>query len=779
MIRPELSRLGPLSLGLVVFGAGCDVAEETPPEPPEPLEIAEDIFASLGEPAPYATAEQLAAFERGLEVVTHRWTPEEGLGPRFNVAFCGACHEKPVFGGSAGRYRDFYLSASVLSDGSYVEPPMAGIAHFYGIGDAPLRPGIEGNWNIQARRNPIPFFGTGLIAELPDEAILANADPDDEDGDGISGRPNWDDGFVGRFGRKSQTVSIEGFIRGPLANHLGITSNPLTDEQRARLPVDSSLAATMTTAELGTTIRQPQAAPPSEPLTDEDDAADPELSPDQLFDVVSYAMLLAAPEPSPWTVESQNGLAVFREVGCDGCHVETLPGPRGLIPLYSDLLLHDMGEDMADGIQMGVASGAEFRTQPLWGISAVGPYLHDGRADTLAEAIEAHGGEAAASADAFRALSSDDAGDLIAFLEGLGGLEQRTDGLVPPTAEIPATGTAGGPLRAFDDTESANWLEGRRLFDRDTYVSEGLGPLFNGDSCRACHFDPAVGGAGPIGVNVTRHGAWNGDQFTAPDGGTILHKFTLFPVWRPEADATANAFEGRQTPHVFGLGLIEQIDREEILAAADPDDEDGDGISGRAHILADGRLGRLGWKAQVPSVREFVRDAMGAEVGMTVPIESGYTFGSTTDDDDVADPELSVEDVDALEFYLAQLAPLAAATDAAGGREVFDSVGCGDCHTPTFETPSGPAHLYSDLLLHDVAEEGAVGIPDGDASETEFRTPPLWGLGATAPYMHDGRASTVEAAVRAHAGEATASVQAFEVLVAADRAALVSFLEGL
>lgn len=768
-----------ISSSLLAAFAACDVAEDNP-EPDEPMEIAEGIFAPLGEPVAYATEEQLEAFERGLDVVTHRWTPEEGLGPRFNVAFCGACHEKPVFGGSAGRYRDFYLSASLLADGSYIEPPMAGIAHFYGIGDAPVRPGIEGNWNIQARRNPIPFFGTGLIAELSDDAILANADPDDEDGDGISGRPNWDDGFVGRFGRKAQTVSIEGFIRGPLANHLGITSNPLTDEERARLPVDSSLAAVANSTELGTTVRQPQAAPPSEPLTDMDGAADPELAPEQLFDVISFTMLLAAPEPSPWTAESQNGLAVFREVGCDGCHVETLPGPRGLIPLYSDLLLHDMGEEMADGIQMGVATGAEFRTQPLWGISAVGPYLHDGRADTLAQAIEAHGGEAEASADAFRALSTNDARDLIAFLERLGGLEQRTDGLIPPDEGVPDAGTIGGPLAELSPEDEAIWLEGRRLFDRDMYVSDGLGPLFSGDSCRACHFEPGVGGAGPIGVNVARHGTWTSDEFASPPGGTILHKFTLAPVWRPEAPSDANAFEGRQTPHTFGLGLIEAIDEAEILAAADPDDADGDGISGRAHVLPDGRLGRFGWKAQVPSVREFVRDAMGAEVGMTVPIEAGFTYGAVTDDDDVADPELSVEDVDALEFYLAQLAPPAApsAPDSAGA-EIFASTGCADCHTPSFETSAGIVHLYSNLLLHDVAAEGAVGIPDGLATAVEFRTPPLWGLGSTAPYMHDGRASTVAAAIEAHAGEAEASVQAFLELAEADRDTLISFLESL
>ena len=94
---------------------------------------------------------------------------------------------------------------------------------------------VEEPANTFALRNPIPFFGIGLLAELPEESILRYADPDDANGDGISGRPNYDRGFVGRFGSKAQTVSIEGFVRGPIFNHLGLTSNPLSDEKRAVL----------------------------------------------------------------------------------------------------------------------------------------------------------------------------------------------------------------------------------------------------------------------------------------------------------------------------------------------------------------------------------------------------------------------------------------------------------------------------------------------------------------------------------------------------------------
>jgi len=769
--------VGLLGVCALIWSCGPDTGPTDDPEPP----VAAGIFGELGEPLSFATTEQLAAFERGHELVVRRWSPEEGLGPRFNVTFCGACHEKPVFGGSAARYRDFYLSASVLGDGSYITPPAAGIAHAYELEGELRRPGIEGNWTIQARRNPIPFFGVGLIAEIEESSILAHADPDDADGDGVSGRPNYDQGFVGRFGRKSQTVSIEGFIRGPLNNHLGITSDPLSEEQRARLPVDSSGQADGAAGgdQKGLrTLAQLQAAPPSEPLFDEDGVQDPELSTDELFDIVSFTMLLAAPRPDPPTPESESGSLLFEQTGCVSCHVRGLVSPRGLIPLYSDLLLHDMGEALADGLQMGLATGAEFRTQPLWGVAPVGPYLHDGSADTLDMAIRMHGGEGAHSRDAYLALTDTERLDVIAFLESLGGMTQRTDGLVPPDAVVPPVGALGGPTRALDASEEALWLEGRRIFDRDMFISEGLGPVFNGDSCRACHFEPSISGAGPIGVNVQHHGTLVAEVFEAPPTGTAIPRVTLPGVPRIEPTEGANVWEARQTPHTFGLGLIDGISEETILANADPDDADGDGISGRPHIVAGDRVGRFGWTAQVPSVREFIRDAMGAEIGLTVPEEAGLTYGAFSDADGVADPELSTLDLDASEFFLVTLSPPPSPSDPAA-EAIFEQVGCAGCHIPSLEGADAEVPLYSDLLLHDVADDDYEGVPQGMATDREFRTPPLWGLSLSAPYMHDGTASTVEAAIEAHHGEASVSVTAFGELAAADRAALLEFLGEL
>jgi len=754
--------------------------------------VAEDVFAPMGEIIPAATDEERATFERGREVALRRFADEDGLGPHFNLTFCGGCHEKPVFGGSAGRYRNFFLTFEQQSNGVIVPAGVEGIQPQYTLDPATRFPTDE-NGNIVAVRNPIPFFGTGLIAELPEEVILANQDPEDADGDGISGRANFDRGFAGRFGRKAQTVSIEGFIRGPLFNHLGITTDPLTPEQQAALPVPSMAPDELDArtdrlevdedADLGRRTES-QAAAPAEPIVDDDGIPDPELPPQDLFDIVAWSMLLAPPPPDPPTPETEAGRTLFEQAGCDGCHVPALEGPRGLVPLYSDLLLHDMGEDLADGIFMGNATGSEFRTQPLWGIVAVGPYLHDGRADTLDEAIRFHGGEAEGARDAYAAMSTDDQRLLVGFLESLGGRDQFTEGLVPPNDPVPGPGEYGAPLPELAGADLARFEAGRRLYDRDHFVTEGLGnPTFNGDACRACHFDPVIGGAGPADLDVTREGNLAGDVFTAPERGTLLHRHALIGQ-RPEADPNTNVIELRQTPHTFGLGLLERVPEEDIVARADPDDADEDGVRGRVHRLPDGRLGRFGWKGAVPSVREFVRDALWNELGLTLPEEEGLTFGEAEDDDAIADPEAPMADIDSLTFFIESLAgPPRISTDPeaeAAGEALFAEVGCGTCHVPSLQTADGtPVPAYTDLLLHDVQEPGYRGVEEGDAGIREFRTAPLWGIATSAPYWHDGRAFTIEEAIARHEVEGTTARQAYEALDAEERAALLAFLRSL
>jgi CxxC motif-containing protein (DUF1111 family) len=749
---------------------------------------ATDIFGDLGDPLPAATPEQKATFERGRKVALRRFTEADGLGPRFSLSFCGGCHERPVTGGGSARYRDFLLVRQTLPDGSQVNTGVNGVQPQY-LTEGGYDP-TDPQTNLYAARHPIPFFGVGLLAEVTEEAILANADPDDADGDGISGRPNYDRGFVGRFGRKAQTVSIEGFIRGPLFNHLGVTSNPLPNARKNQLPVPSGTPETTATTSAALTrerlgeAAQAQAAAPDEPTVDDDGVPDPELSEDDLFDLVSFAMLQAAPRPDAADAQTERGSALFTKVNCTGCHVPSLEGPRGLIPAYTDLLLHDMGPDLADGVRFGEATGVEFRTQPLWGVVAVGPYLHDGRADTLDQSIRLHGGEGEKSRRAYEALTDAERTDVIAFISSLGGSKQRSDGMIPPGTPVPAVGAYGGPDQELSAADAERFQRGRAAFDRDRPLEEGLGPRYNGDSCRACHFDPVPGGSGPADVNVVRQGIVGPDGFQAPAMGTMVHRHMVNSKDRPPVDPAANVFEVRQTPTALGLGLLDGIADAAILANADPDDTDGDGIRGIARVLPDGRLGKLGWKCGVPSVAEFARDAMFNELGVTLPDQPGLTFGSGHDDDAWPDPEITAAELGDLVFFLQHLGPPPrTSTDVTlekKGEPLFAQVGCDRCHVPTLPTTAGGSvRLYSDLLLHDVAPAGVVGIADGPASMRHFRTTPLWGIARSAPYMHHGRAGTIEDAIAMHEAEGAASVTAFQALSASDRAALLAFLGSL
>lgn len=728
-----------------------------------PAKVADGIFAELGAPLPSAGPDQLAAFERGRQVALRRFTPAEGLGPEFNLTFCAGCHEKPVFGGGAGHYRDFLLVGDELSPEVVVPRGKNGVQRQFSLDSG--RSESDPLTSISATRNPIPFFGAGLLAEIPDTEIVRHADPSDLDGDGISGRANYEGISVGRFGRKAQTSRIELFVRGPLFNHMGITSNPLSSERRDDLP----------------TLKQ--AVIPDEPTVDLDEVPDPELAEGDLFDLVAFASLLAAPKPDDPTEQSLRGAVLFSEVGCDACHLSSLRGPRGEIPAYTDLLLHDMGDELADRFPMGSASGSEFRTQPLWGVTAASPYLHDGRATSIDEAIRWHGGEAAAIRESYLALSSDARSDLLAFLESLGGSSQRSDGLLAPESPLPEDGEYGAPLPGLTAAQRQRFERGRELFDRDFGYSDGVGPLFNGDACRSCHFDPVIGGAGPSGVDAMRQGGFRDFVFVPPAGGTALPRHSTAGV-RPEADPEASFFEPRQTPSTLGLGLLERIPRETIEAWADPDDEDGDGISGRVHVLDDGRLGRFGWKANVPSVREFVRDAFGGELGMTVAMEAGSSFGVSDDDDEAPDPEIDLITVDLVTAFIDLLAPPPRSRSNPSledlGEALFHDIGCANCHVPTMQTAAGEAlNPYSDLLLHEVIAADALGIEEGDAGIHEFRTPPLWGLARSAPYFHDGRADTVEDAIAEHAAEADGVRREFEMLDADERAALLAFLRSL
>jgi CxxC motif-containing protein (DUF1111 family) len=244
---------------------------------------------------------------------------------------------------------------------------------------------------------------------------------------------------------------------------------------------------------------------------------------------------------------------------------------------------------------------------------------------------------------------------------------------------------------------------------------------------------------------------------------------------------------------VFGFGLLDAVTDSTILAGADPGDADGDGISGRVNRFLDGRVGRFGRKAFVPTLAEFNAGAFQIEQGVTVPQvpDEGSVGGMPIPPgvDPLPEPELDAESVRDVQAFVRFLAPpprIHPDAMARRGAGVFARIACAACHVPVLRTgPSDVAALahrdvaaYTDLLLHDMGPASA-DICFGDATASEFRTEPLMGLRFATRYLHDGSAQTLEAAIDRHGGEAAAARDAFATLSARDRAALLAFLRTL
>jgi CxxC motif-containing protein (DUF1111 family) len=289
-------------------------------------------------------------------------------------------------------------------------------------------------------------------------------------------------------------------------------------------------------------------------------------------------------------------------------------------------------------------------------------------------------------------------------------------------------------------------------------------------------------------LNVSRFGNDNGGvgPFVDLPGGQALSKLRPPNVpGRENYPVEADVFEQRQTPSIFGLGLLDSVPDAVILANADPGDGNGDGIFGVAHVkLISGNpeVGRFGWKAQVPKLADFVRDAMGGENGITTP-DDGRGFALVTDSDTVSDPEFSELQVGDLAFFLENLAaPVRVGSttpEVLLGEVVFSDIKCDVCHIPTLAGTGGPVTAYTNLLLHDVMPPNYRGMSEPGAGVGMFRTSPLWGIRHTAPYMHDGRAETLVDAILAHDTEGLLSSTAYGLLPANEQDALIAFLEDL
>jgi CxxC motif-containing protein (DUF1111 family) len=428
----------------------------------------------------------------------------------------------------------------------------------------------------------------------------------------------------------------------------------------------------------------------------------------------------------------------------------------------------------------------------------------------------------------------------------------------------------GGETTVFDEGLNAFSLTARNLVGerrdkffvgnsifRRTWVTapasttglDGLGPTFNASSCGACHFKDGRG-APPradedflallVRLSIPGEGAHGGPLDDPNYGGQFNHKAilgtlaegkssvtyaevpgafadgTTYSLRAPSYALTDLAFgpfasgimmSPRVGPAMIGLGLLEALDEQTVLALADENDADGDGISGRANYVWDEKrqksmLGRFGWKANQPTIEQQTSGAFLGDIGITSPMFPGPNCPSSQTACAAAtnggDPEIDQNKIDQVVYYSMLLAvpvrrnPKDA--EVLKGKHLFAEAGCLDCHATKlvtgqladFPEVSGQTiHPYTDLLLHDLGEDLADHRPDFLATGTEWRTPPLWGIGLVHVvnghtfFLHDGRARDLSEAILWHGGEAERAREAYRTMSRDDRAALLRFLESL
>jgi CxxC motif-containing protein (DUF1111 family) len=406
---------------------------------------------------------------------------------------------------------------------------------------------------------------------------------------------------------------------------------------------------------------------------------------------------------------------------------------------------------------------------------------------------------------------------------------------------------------------------GRELFARDWVTrdrrsrgGDGLGPVYNERSCLGCHHRGGPGGAAGPDRNIEIITAvGEGDDF--PNSGffysfgmsfgdagfqyrfasnpsptrrpplnpadlaqihagfrdstsVVLHRYgpdADYRAWRASVPGrhgaiTIRTSQRNPTP-LFGLGLVDAIPDESLEAASRRRFATWPQVRGRVSRLADGRIGRFGWKAQTATLEEFVLSAAAVELGLEVP---GRHQAGDPRVPPLAAPGLDLDrdDLAALVAYVRDLpAPVTAepagpkeAQQVKAGSAVFKSIGCAACHLPRLGDVEG---LYSDLLLHDMSPQladtsfyGAFAARDDvapapapnprrntrvGAAVQEWRTPPLWGLRDSAPYLHDGRAETIDDAIRGHGGQAAPQARRYAQLSPRERIQLETFLLSL
>lgn len=371
----------------------------------------------------------------------------------------------------------------------------------------------------------------------------------------------------------------------------------------------------------------------------------------------------------------------------------------------------------------------------------------------------------------------------------------------PPDDEL-----LDGPIEELTPEQRQVFLRGDIAFNDEIFTTAtGVGPLFVATSCGTCH---AGDGKGHPFTTLTRFGQRDtvSNNFLHLGGPQLQDR--AIPGFQPERIPAGATFSKFTPPANTGLGFLEAVADATLLALADENDTNGDGISGRPNwislpaysILRPGiierngkYIGRFGKKAAVYDLHQQTANAYNQDMGINSSYEAFDTYNGLAND-----PEISNRTLLDVVFYLQTLkAPIQRNkndADVVAGQQIFTSVSCNKCHTPQLQTgPSSIAALsnktffpYTDMLLHDMGPALNDNYTEGTAITAEWRTPPLWGLGLSKNsqggqlfLLHDGRARTIEDAIMLHGGEATQSKNTFQQLSASDKYKLVKFLESL
>lgn len=374
----------------------------------------------------------------------------------------------------------------------------------------------------------------------------------------------------------------------------------------------------------------------------------------------------------------------------------------------------------------------------------------------------------------------------------------------PPPADF------GDPLPGLSQKQFQRFLDGKDAFTTVHSDVGGVGPVFNGASCRECHSAPAIGGGSH--VRATRIGAMIDGRFDPllGSGGPTIQRFGAtglfgFEFFGEEVPPNATIVAERRANALFGLGLVEAVSDATFEKLAQMQRELTPRTAGRTNRVRDLKtgqmvVGRFGWKAARATLLDFSADAYKDELGITVPgfvaDEDGRLFSEENPpqgrhdllkfnllDSPNLDNDRNVQGFRNFISFLAPPPPLPLTDQARRGQTIFVAIGCANCHVPTMQTgPNAVAALdrvvfqpYSDFLLHDMGSLGD-GIEQGRATGREMRTAPLWGLREFTGLLHDGRTNSVGESIRLHDGQARDARQRYLKLSRQDEAALLAFL---